>query len=742
MKISGNVHTPTTEILDLEDGPFEIVSDSELRACRTPNVKLKYTELPPKSTLEECVETCKFPHMKFPFKYFNPLQSAYFPESCKTDNVVVCGATSAGKTTIAEMTIAHTLEEMRRTEPNAIAAYISPLKALASEKETDWKDPEHAFYKYNISILTGDYILTDARKKELAEADIVCMSSEMMGSRIRRNKTEKNAWINNIRAIIIDEAHLLTVGDRGPNLEVAIMKFTKVNPNCRVIFLSATMPNVDDLGNWLTKLNNKKTTIVKSDYRPVSLVWNFHPFESSFSYTNTEENKIKLGLQIINSYYNDKFIAFVHSKNTGRKLLKICKDAGIAVEFYSADVSKDKRAALEKSFKSKDPGSIRVLISTSSLAWGINMPARRVLIVGLHRGLNLVESLDIIQMGGRAGRVGLDSAGDVHVLVNENKLIQERNFCKQMKPVTSQIATVPSLAFHIVSEIAEGTVYDYKTAYNWYQRSLAHHQNLFLISKLDWSSAENLIEDVLNRLVGCGAVRKDLTTGDLKVSAIGRVASWFYFNPFDVSDWANNFKKILAYNKPTLADIAWALGNTATAKEDYGLKRLPDTIKKIEYDLTDNQVSMSDSVRKHVLSIYYLLSGKDAEIVELRNTMSVYRMDGARIGQALPLLGNIGRYFKGLPSEDLLLEIPYRLQYGMGNRGMELLVLPGVGVKTAKQLMYNRKIYSCKELVAAQEMGHKVFTDNKWEKLAPVAKEISRIGHIQYLKNQSKYKKG
>ena len=710
--------------------------------CRPPTgrigkVVMKFNELPPNCTEDQCIESKVYPHMEFPFKYFNPMQSSYLSEVGKDNNVVVCGRTSAGKTVVAELTFAQTLEKLRKTDPQATVAYISPLKALAAEKEKDWKDEGHFFHKYNISILTGDYILTDERKKELAEADIVCMSSEMLGSRIRRNKTEKNEWINNIRAVIIDESHLLTVAGRGPNLEVALMKFTKVNPKCRIIFLSATMPNVDELGGWLTKLNGRETTIVKSDYRPVDLKWNFEIFQSNEYYYKNEQSKVRKVLAILHYYKKDKFIVFVHSKKIGRTILDLCAESGISAKFHNADLNRGDRESIEASFKSQESGSLRVLVSTSTLAWGLNMPARRVLIAGLHRGMNLVEPLDIIQMGGRAGRVGLDTQGDVHVLIRSDYEKQDTEFCTIIQPITSQIANLNALAFHMVSEIAEGNVTTYKEALQWYLRSLAYHQDLF--SKFDGvtrKSAQDLIKDVLERLVMCGALTYDKIR--FYSTAIGKVASWFYFSPFDTAAWVDNFKKILTNPNPSDSDIAWAIGNSFTAKRDYPLKLIGATKKM--YATLNNHSEMIGGVEKHTFAMYCLLTNTDPKRADLNGLITGYRIDSERMAQAIDMLGNYGKYFDNLNAENIILELPFRIRYGCGNRGIELLMLPGVGKKTVGQIM-NRKIFSCKELVSAQELGHKVFTDSKWEKVKTVAKEVARTGHIAYLKKLKAIKK-
>jgi len=85
-----------------------------------------------------------------PFKWFNPVQSEYLPYNEDDDtNIVVAAATSSGKTVIAELFAARAISQGKRI------LYIAPMKALADEKFSDWKNPEHTFSKFKVEILTG-----------------------------------------------------------------------------------------------------------------------------------------------------------------------------------------------------------------------------------------------------------------------------------------------------------------------------------------------------------------------------------------------------------------------------------------------------------------------------------------------------------------------------------------------------------------------------------------------------------
>ena len=100
---------------------------------------------------------------------------------------------------------------------------------------------------------------------------------------------------------------------------------------------------------------------------------------------------------------HEKCLLFVHDKTTGKELVRQLRGEGVVTEFHNADAPKDTRKRIESEFK--DPmGKIRVLVATSTLAWGVNVPAKNAIIVGTTRGINQVDLADIHQMAGRAGR--------------------------------------------------------------------------------------------------------------------------------------------------------------------------------------------------------------------------------------------------------------------------------------------------------------------------------------------------
>ena len=325
------------------------------------------------SDREELVPTSDFIHGRYGFSHFNRVQSRVFEVHDRECNCVIAAPTGVGKTVCAEMFMA---DEVRRRGGKAI--YLAPLRALAKEKIDEWTDEGSVFAGLKLAICTGDYRLTDSRRKELEEADVIVMTSEMLSSRCRNMDSEKNDFLKDCGTLVVDESHLLTVPGRGDHLEVGLMKFSRIARNLRIVFLSATMPNVDEIANWVAcSLVRKDTYLIVSDYRPCPLEIHYEEYEVAETYDQTEDYKVSKVVDIVREHHKDKFLVFVHSKATGERIRKALEERRIESEFHNADLEKEKRHAVEHKFKH---GDLRVLIATSTVAWGCYRHGSRVVL--------------------------------------------------------------------------------------------------------------------------------------------------------------------------------------------------------------------------------------------------------------------------------------------------------------------------------------------------------------------------
>ena len=172
-------------------------------------------------------------------------------------NIVLASPTASGKTLIAELCgLKHVLEKGGKV------IYLSPLRALASEKFEEFKKycsirkPDGR--KVSVGISTGDF---DAADTWLNRYDIIITTNEKADSLLRH----RAKWMDEISLVVADEVHILNEAARGPTLEIVLARLLQVNPDIQILALSATIGNVDEIASWL------KAAYIVTEWRPVCL---------------------------------------------------------------------------------------------------------------------------------------------------------------------------------------------------------------------------------------------------------------------------------------------------------------------------------------------------------------------------------------------------------------------------------------------------------------------------------------
>lgn len=619
---------------------------------------------------EVLYKTKDFPHMTYGFPEFNPLQSTTVKYTDKDVNIVVAASTSSGKTIVAEQYISSTVASGKK------AIYISPLKALTQEKYDDWTDKDHSLSRYKTEILTGDYSLTPDRVSEISNANIILLTSEMLDSRTRKIATEKNDWLLDVGVMVIDESHLLHMDGRGDNLESAIMRFTEQNPSAKIVFLSATMPNVQELANWLTFLNGKDSVLIKSDWRPVKLDVHYPFYDDTGYYKEIEQRKAEEAIQILRDNPNDKFIVFVHTKALGRILGDmITRRLHETVEFHSADLSKENRVKLEKSFKQKE-GGLRILIATSTLAWGINAPARRVIVAGVHRGMSEVTAMEIIQMIGRSGRYGIDEKGDAYILVPESNVKDWKDRISNSENVLSRMTDSNVLSFHIISEIVRGVITNRATLLEWYARTLASFQNAHV-------DMDKFIQEIENTLVNLKAMK--IVDDIYEPTGLGKVSAWMYYHPSDIYNWYNGFSNMVKefpVSSKILTDPMWLAYALSIYKELFPPASVSMHIEMLKDKMYKKGVPNPAS---YVTSyaIYNTITETPVEDYFVPIVREIQR-DASRITQTIALIDKLYGMWK-LPS-DTYKKLNSMIAYSVPEHLANICMVKWVGGKKAKAL--------------------------------------------------------
>lgn len=655
----------------------------------------------------ELVPTKNFQHAKFSFTEFNPVQSRIFDYFDKDVNLVVASATSSGKTVVAEVILSY---EIRKNNKKGI--YLVPLKALATEKYSDWTDPSHHFSDLKIAICTGDYTITPERKLELQEADILIMSSEMLNSKSRT----KNNFLENKDILIVDEFHNIAAPNRGSHLECGVMRFTENHSDARLVLLSATMPNVSELAEWVSYvLTKKETVLIKSNYRPCKLTIHYEKYDdSAYKYDDKEKEKVEVAAEIVSHYPDDKFLIFAHTKRTGNLMKDYLIENGIDCDFHCADLTREKRVKLEDKFR-KDP-KFRVLVASSTLAQGLNTPARRVIILGVHRGLSDVPVSEIMQECGRSGRPGYDKYGDAYILLPESDFDYHKMLLKTSETIRSQMLNeffdyYQELAFHIVNEIYQGTIQSVDDVKTWFSRTLASFQAHELNGKI--------LRKTLDLLKTKGVIWEE--EGKLTCTSIGKISSMYYYNPLDVADLKKNFTALFDGNLESndyMTSIA--LANTTSNKSGIVNKAEWEQIKNF-YDKVSkiSDQELKDSVIKAAYCYHCCMNGTNNSIVasSIRNLQA----DFPRLLQVIQSIDSfVGKWDK----EDWFKELKLRLNYGAPKHLLSLCEIPSIG-KVRSEKLYKAGIKNVKDFLNNVDKAQKIlkFKDAKMNEIIEKVKK-------------------
>ena len=415
------------------------------------------------------------------FVELHPPQAEAIPLALEGKNLVAAIPTASGKSLIGYVPALKTIVTNRRK-----VLYIVPLKALASEKKDDLDRFADLGVKVHLS--SGDL---DAEDMGLADANVVVATSEKADSMIRHGSD----WIRDIGLVIADEIHMIHDAGRGPTLEVALTKLMRRNSDLQVIALSATISNADDLAAWL------HADLVRSDWRPIPLKEGAYfggeitfgdgsrktvDSQSKDEVWGLVEQTIKEGGQsivFVNSRRSTEALAVKFSKPlasmvgksltpaeeyilegdaestaSGRKLAE-CVKCGAA--FHNAGLTYRQRRFIEDGFRQ---GRIKCIIATPTLAAGINLPARRVVIRDTTRfdtnaGNVPLPVMEIKQMCGRAGRPRFDPYGEA-VLVAKNQMdldhLMDDYVNHDTERLTSKLFSEKVLRSHMLGLIATG----------------------------------------------------------------------------------------------------------------------------------------------------------------------------------------------------------------------------------------------------------------------------------------------
>lgn len=471
--------------------------------------------------------------------------------------------------------------------------YIAPMKALVAEMVGNFAS-RLKHYGINVAELTGDRQLT---KQQISETQVIVTTPEKWD--IITRKSNDRSYTRLVRLVIIDEIHLLH-DSRGPVLEAIISRSIRQMQTSqelmRLVGLSATLPNYRDVANFMRVDLETGLFFFDGGFRPCPL---------KQQYVGLTEKKAIKRLQMMNEIVYEKILeelsvnpenqilVFCHSRKECGKTARAVRDLAIERETIGSFIRRDSgsreilRSEADSNVKNDElkellpygfgihhAGMLRsdrtliedlfagrhvpVLVSTATLAWGVNLPAHTVIIKGTQvynpeKGCwSELSPQDMLQMLGRAGRPQFDTFGEGIIITTQNELQYYLSLINEQLPIESQmISQLPDI---MNAEITMGNIRNRAEAVDWlgytylYIRMLRNgglygvtledaEQDPYLIQK-----RIDFVHAAANILDKCNLIKYDKKTGRFQGTEIGRIASYYYIGHTSMSTYNQHLK--------------------------------------------------------------------------------------------------------------------------------------------------------------------------------------------------------
>jgi len=487
---------------------------------------------------------------------FPPQEEAIKSGALEGKNLLLASPTASGKTLVAELcALKHVLER------NGKVLYLTPLRALANEKYEEFR--KYTVIKkpngrnISVGISTGDF---DSSDSWLGKFDIIVTTNEKCDSLLRH----RAPWIGEISLVVADEIHLLNEVERGPTLEVVLARLMQMNPNIQILALSATVRNSDEIAEWL------KAATITTEWRPVKLregvlLGDEIQFKDGGSIKINQSVKhpvinlalhgIKQGGQVLifaSTRKNAVSLAKKASRELSDLITKSLKRAlervaeniqssgertrisellaelvrnGVA--FHHAGLSGIHRKIIEDAFRE---GKIKILTATPTLAFGVNLPARMVIISDYRRyvpgyGYYPITVLEYKQMVGRAGRPKYDEIGEAILIAkseDERDYLMESFIFAKPERIWSKLDVEKVLRSHVLATIASEFAFSEQGIYEFFGKTLYAFQ-------YDIRMIKGTIGRILRFLYNEGMIKYE---GDyLRATDFGLRVSQLYIDP-------------------------------------------------------------------------------------------------------------------------------------------------------------------------------------------------------------------
>ena len=570
------------------------------------------------------------------FRFFNPMQTQIFHTLYHThQNVLLGSPTGSGKTLAAELAMWQSL----RDHPGSKIVYIAPMKALVRERVLDWRGRLTQPLGLKLVELTGD---NTPDTHTIRDADIIITTPEKWDGISRSWQTR--SYVRQVSLVIIDEIHLLG-GDRGPILEIIVSRMNYIANatkdsssggagSIRLLGMSTACANASDLGNWLGVLPPQSSRgsglfNFRHSVRPVPLEIYIDGFPEQRGFCPLMQSMNRPTYLAIKSHSPEKpVIVFVASRRqtrlTAKDLINLCgmednprrfvkfdseqdleltlstvKDDALrealsfGIGLHHAGLVESDRTLAEQLFATN---KIQILVATSTLAWGVNLPAHLVVVKGTQyfdakiEGYKDMDLTDVLQMLGRAGRPQFDTSGIARIFTQDSKKAFYKHFLHTGFPVESSLHKV--LDNHLGAEVNASVIttkqdaLDYLTWTFFFRRlhknptyygleiSAEDHKDRPLVARQ--MAAEYMVQLVDKSLEDLAESECVLahSNGDVDATPFGKIMSYYYLSHLTVR---NMLARARMTPTATFADVlAWV--SQATEFDDLPVRHNEDLI--------------------------------------------------------------------------------------------------------------------------------------------------------------------
>lgn len=414
--------------------------------------------------VHEIIREC-YPNIK----EFNPAQQSVIDSGYLEDktNYIIAIPTASGKTVLGVMAALNSILKGGK------AVYAVPLISIQNEKVKEFKK----FEDYGIKV-----------GKHPSSSDLAVMVFESFDAITRFS------WntLNDVDLLVVDEFHMIGEYSRGPTMECAITRSKQLNPGMRIVALSATLQNMNDLSSWLD------AHVIEHDYRPVPLYKDVLTTEEMET-----KNKNDVIVKILNTSIEESSQALVFvstrrfteslAKYTSGKIkrkispeqkrafhevsekildvprkrgslpttvcLKLAECIENGVAFHHAGLFDKQKEIIEDEFRA---GNLLMITATPSLMYGVNLPSKNVVIRDYTRwtsqGPQPIPVFDYEQMSGRAGRPGYDTEGYSYLIaktVDEAYNLKDHYVYGEIEPTNSKLIENKDAVYRqIITQVA------------------------------------------------------------------------------------------------------------------------------------------------------------------------------------------------------------------------------------------------------------------------------------------------